>query len=59
MRLTLLIEVLDWLQGFRREWSIAQRAVWPDGVVVDLPLLNQDFSFLQCVEDFSVKQLVA
>jgi hypothetical protein len=33
--------------------------VWSDGVVVDTPLLDQDFGFLQRVEDFAVKEFVA
>jgi hypothetical protein len=33
--------------------------VWPDGVVVDSPLLDQNFGFFQRVKDFAVEQFVA
>jgi len=38
---------------------MAQRAVWPDGVVVNAPLLEQDLGLTQTVEDFAVQQFVA
>ena len=33
--------------------------MWPEGVVVDTPLLDQDLGLTQAVEDFAVEQLVA
>ena len=44
--------------GFGRRWSVAQGAVGPDCVVVDAPLLDQNLSFAQVVEDFTVEQLI-
>jgi hypothetical protein len=45
--------------GLRCRWSVTKRAVWPDGVVVPAPLFDQNLRLLQCVEDFSVQQLIA
>ena len=44
---------------FRCRRSITQRAVRPDGVVVDAPLLDDHLCFSQRVEDLSVQQLIA
>jgi len=38
---------------------IADRGVWPDGVVVPPPALDDDLRLPQRVEDFPVEQLVA
>ena len=44
--------------AFRRWRPISQRAVRPDGVVVDAPLLDQDLGIPQAVEDFTIQQFV-
>src|ERR1700740_536009 len=41
-----------------RGWSVAQRGVWPDGVVVDAPTLGQHTKFLDGVEDLRVEELI-
>lgn len=33
--------------------------MWPDGVVVVAPLLDQHLGLLECVEDFTVEQLIS
>ena len=38
---------------------IPQRAVWPDRVVVDAPLLDQELGFTQDVAELTVQQVVA
>ena len=48
-----------WQHRLRRRWSVAQRTVWPNGVVVVTPSLDQHFRLLQCVEDFGVQQLIS
>lgn len=45
--------------GLRSWWSVAQRAVRPDVVVVPAPPFDQDLCLAQGVEDFAVEQLVA
>src|ERR1700689_1602376 len=39
-------------------WSVAQRGVWPHGVVIDPPPFSQHLHLLQRVENFSVQKLV-
>lgn len=39
-------------------WSIAQRVVGPDRVVVDTPALGQNPDLLHRVEEFAVEQLI-
>ena len=46
------------LDAFRRGWTIPQCAMWPDGVGVDAPLLDEDLGLPEAVEDFAVQQFV-
>ena len=39
--------------------AISQGAVWPDGVVKDTPLLDQDLVLTQDVEAFAAERFVA
>ena len=39
-------------------WSVAQRGVWSDGVVVDAPAFGQHAQFFYRVEDLTVQELV-
>ena len=39
--------------------SIAKRRVWPERVVVLAPLLDDDASFVEGVEDLAIEQLFA
>lgn len=39
--------------------AIAERAVWPDGVVVSAPGFDQNLSFGHGVEDLPVQELIA
>jgi hypothetical protein len=43
----------------RRRWSIVERRVRSDRVVVFMSLFDDDLGFLQAVEDFTVQRLVA
>ena len=43
--------------AFWRGWAIAQCAVGPDSVVVNAPLLDEDLSLAQAVEQLAVEQL--
>lgn len=45
--------------AFRRRRAIAQSAVWPDGVVVDAPLLDQDLGLAQGMEQLTIEQFTA
>lgn len=40
-------------------WALAQCTVWPLGVVVFPPLLDQDLSLTQAVEDFAIEQFIS
>jgi hypothetical protein len=40
-------------------WSVCQRGVRPDGIVVLSPSFVNDLGLLERVEDFTVKQFVA
>ena len=51
--------LVHWYDAFRRGWTVPQSAVRPDRVVVNTPLLDQDFGFAKAVEDFAIEQLVA
>ena len=45
--------------GFGRGRVVAQYTVWPFGIVVLPPSLNQDLCFLQAIEDLTVQELIA
>ena len=38
--------------------SVSQGAVWPDGVVVDPPFLDDDLGLFQGVEDLAVEEFI-
>ena len=40
-------------------WALAKCTVWPLGVVVFPPLLDQDLSLTQTVEDFAIEQFIS
>ncbi len=44
---------------FRGRWSIAERAVGPDGIVVPSLGLDQDFCLSERIEDLSVEKFVS
>src|SRR5665647_1523624 len=46
-------------ERLRRRWSISERRVRPNRVVVFAPLLDDDLRLLQAVEDLAVEQFVA
>jgi hypothetical protein len=48
-----------WHEHFRRWRLVAERFMRPDRVVVPPPAFDDDLRFLQRVEDFAIKQLVA
>src|SRR4051794_6348339 len=39
-------------------WSVADRRVWTNGVVVPSPTLDDHLGLLQSVEDFTVEQFI-
>ena len=39
--------------------SVPQGTMWSNGIVLNSPLLNQDFSLLQRIEYFSVQELIS
>jgi hypothetical protein len=43
---------------FRSRWSITQRGVRSDGVVMDAPAFGQHTQLLDRVEEFSVEELI-
>ena len=47
-----------WDDGFGSRWAVAQCTVRSLGVVVFPPLLDQDLSLTQAVEDFTVEQFI-
>src|SRR5215217_4559316 len=42
----------------RSRWSVAQRGMGPDRIVMPSPAFDDDLSLLQGVEDLSIQQLV-
>ena len=51
--------LIQWYDGFRSWWAIAQRTVWSLCVVVFPPFFNDDQRFPKAVEDLSVAQLIS
>ena len=45
-------------EAFRRRRSVAQSAVRPDGVVVDVPLLDEDLGLARGMEQLAVEKFV-
>src|SRR5215204_3758723 len=43
----------------RSRWSVAQRGMGPDRIVMPSPAFDDDLSLLQGVEDLSIQQLVS
>jgi len=41
----------------RSGWSSTDRSVWPNGVVVDAPLLDRNARLTQAVEQLAVQEL--
>lgn len=48
-----------WHDDLGSRCSIADRCVWPDGIVVPPPAFDDDLCLFQRVEDFPIEQLVA
>lgn len=46
------------LKGLGGRWLPPEAAVWPDRVVVDAALFDDDLRFFQRVEQLSVEQLI-
>ena len=47
-----------WDDGFRGWRAVAQSTVWSDGVVVSLPLFDDDLSLFESIEDLPIQQFV-
>jgi hypothetical protein len=45
-------------EGFGRQRSISEGAVWTDGLVVTAPLLDEDLCLAQRVEDLAVEVFI-
>src|SRR5215207_6051813 len=48
-----------WHEHLRGGWSVAERGVRANAVVVSAPALDHDLRLLQRVEDLAIQQLVA
>lgn len=50
---------VHWHDCFRRWGPVSEGVVWPDGVIVAAPFLDQDLGFAQGVEDLAVEEFIA